>query len=198
MEHLEVVDAKDNRLTGIVLPRHEVLSNQFWCRSTNVFVFNSEGALLCHQRSMQKERKPGAWSTHLGGHVGAGESYELNAVKELEEEAGINVDPKSLIPWRTTKVEAARLWVREYVTIIDEHASAFTPQPGEVDQFAWKHLHEIVQEFRKQPQAWYAGTHDLVTEYQCMRAVLTAAGSLGVLTTAVSLCTWHPPQLLTG
>ena len=122
-----------------------------------------------------------------------GESYELNAAKELEEEAGIQVDSKSLIPWRTTKMPSARLWVREFVTIIDRHASAFTPQPGEVDQFAWKHLGEILFEAKRNPSAWMAGTHDFLTEYQCLRAVLTAAGSIGAMRVAEHLHTWHPP-----
>lgn len=195
MEHLEVVDAVSNKPLGIVLPRHEVITKNMWCRSTNVFVLNSEGQILCHQRSKEKERNPGAWSTHMGGHVGAHETYETNAAKELEEEAGITVEPTHIVSWRTTKIEPARLWVREFVTVIDKPADHFTPQPGEVDQFAWKHLHEIIAEAKVDPAKWFAGTHDLLTEYQCMRAVLAATGSIGAVPVAEHLHTWHPPQL---
>lgn len=195
MEHLEIVDASTNKPLGLALPRHEVIGNRLWCRSTNVFVLNNEGAILCHQRSRQKERHPGAWSTHLGGHVSLGETYETNAVKELEEEAGITVEPKHVVAWRTTRISAARLWVREFVTVIDQPAEFFTPQQGEVDQFAWMHLHDIIEASTKQPHAWFAGTHDIITEYQCMRAVLTAASTTGTLPLSDDLHTWHPPML---
>lgn len=194
MEHLEVVHPITNEPIG-VKPRAEVIQDRHWCRSTNVFVLNNEGKILCHQRSMLKERAPGAWSTHVGGHVGVGETYDTNAVKELEEEAGVSVDPSHVIAWRTTKIPSARLWVREYVTVIDKPANHFTPQEGEVDQFAWKTLHEILASFKEEPKGWFAGTHDLLTEYQCMRAVLAATGSIGALPVADHLHIWHPPHL---
>jgi len=193
MEHLEIVDPIANQPMG-VKPRAEVIANGHWCRSTNVFVFNSEGQILCHQRSLTKERNPGAWSTHMGGHVGVGESYESNAIKELEEEAGITVDPNHVISWRTTRIPSANLWVREFVTIIDKPADHFTPQPGEVERFEWKHMYEVLAAMKQQPDMWLAGTHDLLTEYQCMRAVLAATGSLGLVPGAKALHTWHPPQ----
>lgn len=194
MEQLEVVHPLTNESIG-VKPRAEVIKDGHWCRSTNVFVLNSEGQILCHQRSLEKERNPGAWSTHMGGHVGVGETYETNAIKELQEEAGIEVDPAHVLSWRTTKIPNARLWVREFVTVIDKPADHFSPQVGEVDQFAWKHLQEILDSYKQQPHNWLAGTHDLLTEYQCMRAVLAAAGSIGLVPGSRKLHVWHPPHL---
>lgn len=197
MEVLEIVREDSNKPTGVALSRAEVLAKSAWCRSTNVFVLNSQGDILCHQRSLQKERMPGMWCTHLGGHVSAGETYEVNAAKELEEEAGIIVPPHRLIPWRTTKLNKARLWVREFVTCLDVDIHQLNPQAGEVEAFAWKTVEAILHEASLDSSRWCAGTHDFFAEYQCLRAVLAAAGHLGVWETPMQeqLHVWHPPTL---
>lgn len=175
MEHLEIVHAHNGELVGEVLPRHEALAKQAWCRSTNVFIINSKGQILCHQRTENKERYPGYWVTHVGGHVGVGETYEINAWKELKEEAGIHdVEPHQLIAWRTAPIHVSRLWARDFVVLIDKEAHEFTPQQGEVQHFAWKTPHEILESAQKDGN-WLAGMQDFWTEYHCLRAVLAAA-----------------------
>lgn len=176
MEHLEVVDELTGQSLGVILPRHQVIQEKAWCKSTNIYVVNSQGQVLCHQRSLGKERWPGYWMTHLGGHVGAEETYETNAVKELEEEAGIKADISEFIHWRTTRIPWARLWTKEFVILIDRELADLKAQPGEVEAFAWKHPEEIITEFNNKV-GWCAGTLDFWTEYHCLRAALTAAQS---------------------
>ena len=190
MEHVEIVHEQSGELVGATLSRHDALAQQAWCRSTNVYVVNSAGALLCHKRSAQKERLPHYWMTHMGGHVGVGETYETNAQKELEEEAGMSVPLHTLIAWRTTRILSGRLWTREFVTMIDEPAEAFTPQQGEVERFAWKTPYTILHE-RDNGILWQAGTHDFWTEYHCLRAVLATAHAHGILDVPHAMHTWH-------
>lgn len=191
-ELIEVVHPETNTPTGLVLPRHEIIKNKHWCRSTNVFVMNHDGQILVHQRSLEKERYPGAWSTHLGGHVGHGETYESNALKELEEEAGIIVPKNALVPVRTTKIGVSNLWVRDFVTLYHAPAENLKPQPGEVERFMWMHIDEILRHAEMYPDKWLAGTHDIWTEYHCFRAALTAATSLGAMSSPVGFDHWHP------
>lgn len=197
MEILPVVCEQTNIELG-TLPRAEALAQRAWCRSTNVFILNSRGDVLCHQRSLQKERLPGGWVTHVGGHVGIGETYDSNALKELQEEAGIRVSSERLIKWRTTKKEEARLWIAEYVLLHDAPVSSLVPQPGEVERFEWKSLSEIVRQANEHPASWYAGTHDIETEYECMRAALVAASHLGAHNLPEHLHAWHPGSLVPG
>ncbi|HVM90556.1 MAG TPA: NUDIX domain-containing protein [Verrucomicrobiae bacterium] len=191
MEHLPIVSEHSNEELG-TLPRSEAIATGAWCRSTNVFVVNSAGQLLCHQRSMLKERLPGGWSTHVGGHVGVGETYESNALKELEEEAGLIVKPEQLIQWRTTKLDKSRLWVREYVVLADHPESHFIPQPGEVEQFKWMSVRDILRSAEGNPGQWFAGTHDLRTEYEAMRAALVVAHTLGACEVPKEMHSWQP------
>ncbi len=191
-EQFEIVSESSFHPTGQILSRKDAIEQKAWCRSTNVFVMNSKGEILCHQRSLNKERMPGVWSTHLGGHVSCGEGFDLNALKELEEEAGITVEAAQLIPWRTTRHDEARLWMRDYVVLVDSPLSAFTPQPGEVEQFQWLSIAEILKNEELQPELWCAGTHDISSEYEAMRAALVVAHNLGASFIPDEMHAWSP------
>eukprot|EP00937_MAST-01D_sp_MAST-1D-sp2_P004779 g4779.t1 len=58
-------------------------------RATFIFVRRSSGELLVQKRTTLKDYCPGWFDTAAGGVVGAGESYEENAERELAEELGI-------------------------------------------------------------------------------------------------------------
>lgn len=192
MEMLDIVHADTGHSTGVSLPRADVIKQGAWCRSTNVFILNHAGQVLCHRRSSQKERLPGAWVTHVGGHVSAEETYDVNARKELEEEAGIRMAHLPLVAWRTTRIDHARLWVREYVAVLDLPVEAFSPQSGEVEEFAWVAPEEIVRRAAGSTETWCAGTHGFLTDYACMRAAITAASTTGAAPIAEHMHTWHP------
>ncbi len=192
MELLPIVSEHTGEPTGEVLSRAEVIKNEAWCQTTNIFVLNSKGEILCHQRSLQKERLAGAWMTHLGGHVGHDETYEQNAHKELQEESGIHLDPSSIIHWRTTRLDRARIWVREYVVLVDKEAHELVPQAGEVEKFAWFSFEDLTARAQAEPHNWCAGTHDFAIEYPCLRAVLTAAQHHGAIDPLHPIHRWMP------
>jgi isopentenyldiphosphate isomerase len=196
MEQLEIVHEHNGQPTGEILPRNEALAREAWCRSTNVFIMNSRGEILCHKRSMQKERLPGAWYTHLGGHVGVGETCDSNALKEVMEEAGIEITADQLVKWRTTKADGPRLWMHDYVALIDAPVEAFTPQPGEVDEFRWVSFDEIIANKENYPDVWYPGYHGFKAEYECIRSALVAAHHLGAIEVPEELHGWAPGLLL--
>ncbi len=196
MEQLEIVHSENGKPTGEVLPRNMAIANKAWCRSTNVYILNSRGEILCHKRSMQKERLPGAWYTHLGGHVGQGETVDLNALKEVEEESGITLAPSQLVKWRTTKADGPCLWMHDYVALVDQPVEAFTPQPGEVDEFSWQTFNQIIENQKSFPELWYPGIHDFPSEYECMRAALVVAHNLGAIQVPEEMHGWAPGLLL--
>lgn len=192
MEFLSIVHEQSGELTGSSLPRHEAIAQRAWCMSTNIFVLNSNGEVLCHQRSLQKERYPGAWSTHLGGHVGSDETFEINAHKEVQEEAGVIVQSEQIIPWRTTKLSRSRLWVGEFVMHLDQSVDSFTPQIGEVERFEWLTPEEIIKRASSKSELWMLGTHDFAVEYCCMRAALNTAHAMGRISLPKNLLKWGP------
>ena len=198
MEHIEIVHEHTGEPLGVLLPRPEVFAQNAWCRSTNVFVLNHKGEVLCHQRSLVKERMPGVWVTHLGGHVGHGETPETNAVKELEEEANIFAAPHQVIRWskmpilETSRVKNVRLWMHNFVTMFDGDMSSIKPQAGEVEKFEWLPLLEILNEEKKNPHMWNAGIHDFTSEYFHLRAALMGAHAGGAIQVPEEMHIWRP------
>lgn len=200
-EMLQVINPETGEPTGDHVSRKELYAKGLWCRTTNIFVLNSLGQILCHQRSFDKEFAPGAWSTHFGGHVTEGESFKISALKELGEEIGLSVNPFQLIPWRTSKIKSAHVWVRDFLTVFDGDISALTLQKEEIEQIQWYQPEEIMdlldaEDITNDNTAqWVAGTHDFNAEYQCMRAVLTATMDIGIFGGDYKpLHKWHPPR----
>lgn len=199
-EMLQVVDPNTGEPTGEHASRKDLYEKKLWCRTTNIYVLNTTGQVLCHQRALDKERYGGAWSTHFGGHVTEGESFKISALKELMEEIGLQVLPFQLIPWRTSKITASRIWVRDFITVYDGDIKNLKIQEEEVQQIKWFDVQDIVDEldaediYNDKSTEWLAGTHDFNADYQCMRAVLTATIDIGIFGGDYrELRNWHPP-----
>lgn len=190
-EMLQVVDPNTGEPTGENVSRKKLYEKKLWCRTTNIYVLNSLGQVLCHQRALDKERYGGAWSTHFGGHVTEGESFKISALKYIL--------PFQLIPWRTSKITASRIWVRDFITVYDGDIKNLKIQEEEVQHIKWFDVQDIVDEldaeniYNYKSTEWLAGTHDFNADYQCMRAVLTATIDIGIFGGDYRvLRNWHP------
>ena len=86
-ELVDVVDAQD-RVVGRA-SRGEVRARRLRHRATYLLVFNGRGELFIHLRTADKDIYPSYWDVAVGGVVGAGESYDDGARRELAEEVGI-------------------------------------------------------------------------------------------------------------
>ncbi len=86
-EIVAIVD-EHNHVIGSA-PQREMRARRLPHRSTYIFVFNSQGELFVQKRTMTKDIYPGYYDPCTGGVVLHGESYELSAIRELEEEVGI-------------------------------------------------------------------------------------------------------------
>jgi isopentenyl-diphosphate Delta-isomerase len=86
----EIFDVCDEHDTVIgQLPRSAVHARKLLHRAVHVFVFNSRGELLLQLRSAEKDEHPLAYTSSASGHLGAGETYDEAAPRELEEELGL-------------------------------------------------------------------------------------------------------------
>ena len=65
-------------------------------RAVGILIFNQKGELLIQKRSLTKDTFPGCWEHSVGGHVDKNDNYLNTAVRELEEEVGLKVDPQEL------------------------------------------------------------------------------------------------------
>ena len=90
-EIVTIVD-QENNVTGSA-PRSVMRAKGLPHRATYILVFNAKGELYVQKRTMVKDVYPGYYDVAAGGVVMAGESYEESALRELDEEMGIQGVP---------------------------------------------------------------------------------------------------------
>lgn len=78
----------DGVVLGLV-SRARMRAENLCHRAVFVVVLSGDGCLLVHRRSESKDLWPGWWDIAVGGVVVGDESYEVAALRELDEEVGI-------------------------------------------------------------------------------------------------------------
>lgn len=132
-ELLSVVDKNDQIID--TLSRKKIHALGLRHRAVHILVFNTQGELFLQKRSMKKDQNKGLWDTSAAGHVDAGEKYIDAAIRETEEELGINIT-KTLSPLFTlspTK-QLGMEFIKVYQCI---HNGSFTLNTDEIEMGNW-------------------------------------------------------------
>lgn len=82
-------------LTGEIISRSQVHRQGLWHRSVHIWIVNKDKVLL-QKRSESKESFPGKWDISAAGHISVGEEPCECAVRELQEEIGVDVSCQDL------------------------------------------------------------------------------------------------------
>lgn len=83
---------------------------------------------------MRKERHPGAWEI-TGGAVVAGETSLQGALREVEEELGLRLEPEALS--FVARLQGADTFVDIWLGRTQARIEEMTPQPEEVDDLRY-------------------------------------------------------------
>lgn len=86
-ELVDVVDDHD-RVVGHA-SRADMRRRNLLHRAVYLVLENGRGEIFVHRRTDTKDVYPGFYDVTVGGVVGAGESYEVAAERELAEEVGV-------------------------------------------------------------------------------------------------------------
>ena len=156
-EYLDLIDENGN-LTGEKALRSVCHAKGLWHRTVHIYLFrekNREIELLAHQRSMEKDLDPGKWDPRFGGHIKSGESVENAVLNELNEEIGLNIEPRNLILGSYKKGKG--ITNREYSYIFylrhnDRNRLSFND--GEVQQVNWIKLDEFEKSVLDNQKKW--------------------------------------------
>ena len=99
MELLDILDENGNR-TGQARERNLVHTYGTWHATSHVWIVRKreDGGMdvLLQKRSRDKDSFPGCWDISSAGHIPAGSDFIQSAVRELEEELGLTVQPEEL------------------------------------------------------------------------------------------------------
>ena len=94
----EIIDQLDEKGTLIGTVDKKIAHRDgLWHRAVHVWVINDNNEILLQQRCSDKDLYPNFWDCSFAGHIVAGESSIIGAIREGKEELGIDVD--------TTKME---------------------------------------------------------------------------------------------
>jgi len=151
-ERFDVVD-EDDRVVGTA-SRAEVHRDGLLHRAVHVFVINRRGELLLQKRSRLKDAHPGVWDSSVAGHLDAGEDYPTAAVREMEEEMGIEdaglEEVARIPPSEATGWEHVRLYMTRW-----EGRPRFPS--AEVEAVMWLPAEEVDAWSSARPQDFASG-----------------------------------------
>ncbi len=144
---MDIVD-DDDRVIGQAV-QDDIYAQRLSHRIVHVLVFNKKGEMLLQLRSRHKSFCPHRWSTAVGGHVMAGESYEDAAARECAEELGARLPMKLSFKDIYTDPHGFKKFLVTYTTT---HDGPFMPNPDEVERvecFSIEKLRKMVQRGEK-------------------------------------------------
>ena len=92
---VDVVDHKNNP-TGQIATADEVTNNALWHRGCHVTLYSDDGKILVQKRSKKMMQAPSKLTVGAGGFVDAGEQPLEAAIREIDEEIGIQLTDADL------------------------------------------------------------------------------------------------------
>ena len=148
-EFLDIVD-ENGQPTGEIIDRETAHAKGILHRTSHVWLARRKKGkvqILLQKRAKHKSSFPGCYDISSAGHIPAGNSYEISALRELEEELGVKAEEKDLIYCGDRKV----IWddvffgkpfhdrqiSRVFLLWMDREESEFTLQESEVDSVLW-------------------------------------------------------------
>jgi isopentenyl-diphosphate Delta-isomerase len=103
MEMIDVLDPVTAEPTGERKPKQHAHRDGDWHRAVHVWIVTPDGRLLVQRRSVRKENHGGLWDVSAAGHVSAGEGVIETAIRETQEELGLELREDELNPVGITR-----------------------------------------------------------------------------------------------
>lgn len=137
----EVMDG-NRQLTGAVHRRGDALPEGQYHLVVNICIFNSNGQMLIQKRQPWKKGWPNLWNVSAGGSATAGDTSQIAAERETEEEIGYHRDFSNERPYFT--VNGPKSFCDYYLIEADIDISKLRLQYEEVAEVKWATKEEIL------------------------------------------------------
>lgn len=145
-ELFDVVDENNNVID--VKPRSEVHRLGLRHRAVHIFVFRPDGRILIHLRTASKVEFPSVWTSSASGHVASGEDADECAVRELQEELGVDAELQFCF-----EVDACPDTCMEFTRLYQTESDAvIRPDPAEIAEIEWLTIEEVERRLAVSPE----------------------------------------------
>ncbi len=156
-EMLQIFDEEGNRTDALPRAIANAEPRKHWCGVVNVWLVNAQGEVLCSKRADTLSGNPGKWQTYFGGHVKAGQSFVDAAISEMDEEVGVQIDPKKLfLVSKAARPQYLRHF-ESYAYPFDGEISALTFNDGEIVDSKWMSIPKYLKDRETNPDHWCNG-----------------------------------------
>jgi isopentenyldiphosphate isomerase len=94
-EYIDIADASGT-LLGISELKSVIHKKGLYHHTAHIWLYTKQGAILLSQRAASKSICPLLWDVSVAGHVDAGETIIKGAIRECQEEIGLNLSESDL------------------------------------------------------------------------------------------------------
>ncbi|EED36858.1 isopentenyl-diphosphate delta-isomerase [Luminiphilus syltensis NOR5-1B] len=156
-EPLILVDPDDN----VVGHQSKYLTHQgrgLLHRAFSIFLFDSLGRVMLHQRAADKPLWPGYWTNACCSHPRRGETLEQATARRLQEELGTVTELyycyRFIYQAQFKNVGSEHELCAVYIGQLTEHSPPLAPNPTEIAAHGWYHLSEVDRWIDEDPGAF--------------------------------------------
>lgn len=157
-EQVDELDEKGNK-TGRLSPLGQLHHKQLWHGVTHVWIYNEKGQILLQKRHPDVKWGANKWDLAAGGHIRAGETPSLAAIREAKEEISLELsEPDLKLAGTTTAIGKAPKTGRDhkayewnFITEQDLDPKTLELQTDETADLKWFDL-DIVEADLKDPK----------------------------------------------
>lgn len=135
-EILFVVDDQNNPIDSKT--RSEVHANGYWHRTSHIWIVNNSGEILVQKRSLLKDSNPGKWEPFFGGHLQPGIDYADGAIRELNEELGLEITQNDITFFTVHKAEQSHEFQGVFIYNWNGNIEQLKFQKEEIDHIEWR------------------------------------------------------------
>ncbi len=150
-EFVILVDEHDRELG--VMEKMEAHEKGTLHRAFSIFIFNSKGELLIHQRALDKYHSGGLWTNTCCSHPRQGESVEQAANRRLQEEMGMscNMKPVFSFIYRAELDHNLSEHELDHVLVgVSDDLPVINPE--EVNSYKYMSLESLEQDIKLRPE----------------------------------------------
>lgn len=164
-EYLDIVD-EDGNLTGEKELRTVCHEKGLRHQTVHIYLYrknNGRLEILPHLRSKFKASNPSAWDTRFGGHVETGQTINEAALRELQEETGLEVDMEDLLigPIEFYDGGKNKEVVSAFYYNFTDGLNKLSFDDGEVQEVRWMSFEEIEREMNDKSKTWTGSVRGL-------------------------------------